>query len=401
MSASRQLSRPGFRSQIFAYGFRPFFFLAAIYAIVPTTMLYWALASGQWPDAPLPLFAWHGHEMLFGFVAAAIAGFLLTAVPTWTNTRAVSGLPLIALVLLWLAGRIVMSPWVQVSDPRVLVFSVAFFPLLAIVVSVPLIRTRNYRNWPFLVLLATLFMGDVLFHARYFNWTEGQVFDGLRLTINIVALMIVVVGGRITPAFTRNALFALHRQVAIRSYRVLDVAAIVAVVAVVVGDVIVPNSAISGSFALIAGTLILWRLSGWGGLRALDIPLIWILHLGALWLVIGFWLKGLWFLYGFGWAVNWAHAFTAGAFGTMILGVMTRVALGHTGRPLQIARSVVVSYALVTIAALTRVFGPTLLPGWYTQVLAISVTAWTIAFLLFLIVYTPILSRPRLDGREG
>jgi len=193
----------------------------------------------------------------------------------------------------------------------------------------------------------------------------------------------------------------LRREVTIRSHRVLDIAAILAVVAVVVGDVTVPDSTASGALALIAGALILLRLSGWGGLRTLDIPLLWVLHLGALWLVIGFGLKGLWLLYGFGWAVNWMHAFTAGVFGTMILGVMTRVALGHTGRPLQIARSVIVSYALMTVAAMIRVFGPSLLPGWYMQILAISVIAWAAAFLLFLIVYAPILSRPRLDGREG
>ena len=181
----------------------------------------------------------------------------------------------------------------------------------------------------------------------------------------------------------------------------LDIAAILAVVAVVVGDVTVPDSTASGALALIASALILLRLSGWGGLRTLDIPLLWVLHLGALWLVIGFGLKGLWLLYGFGWAVNWMHAFTTGAFGTMILGVMTRVALGHTGRPLQIGCSVIVSYALMTVAAMIRVFGASLLPGWYMQILAISVIAWAAAFLLFLIVYAPILSRPRLDGREG
>jgi uncharacterized protein involved in response to NO len=386
---------------LFAYGFRPFFLLAGIYAIVPTGMLYWAMTSGGWPAGALPLFAWHGHEMLFGFVAAAIAGFLLTAVPTWTGAKAVSGLPLIGLALVWLAGRAVMSPWVQSSHVLAQIVSVAFFPALAATVAFPLIRTRNFRNLPFLLLLGTLFLGEASFHARYFNWFDGQAIDGLRLTINTAALMIVVVGGRITPAFTRNALLAMRREVTIRSHPAIDRAAILSVVAVLLGDVFAMNSPLTGWIALISSGLLLIRLAGWGGLGALDIPLLWVLHLGALWLAFAFALKGLWLLGAFSWAVNWMHAFTVGAFGTMILGVMTRVALGHTGRPLRISRTVVVSYVLVSVAALTRVFGPWLAPNLYTWVLAVSIVTWATAFLIFLVGYTPILFNPRPDGRAG
>lgn len=386
---------------LFAYGCRPFFLLAGIYAMVPTGFLYWALSSGRWPEGALPLFAWHGHEMLFGFVAAAIAGFLLTAVPTWTGTRAVSGLPLIGLVLLWLAGRVVMSPWVQSSGVLTQVVSVAFFPALATTVSVPLIRTRNIRNLPFILLLAALFLGDATFHARYFNWLDGQSIDGLRLTINTVALMIAVIGGRITPAFTRNALATMRRDVTIRSHPIVDRAAILAVAAVLIGDVLAIDSPLTGWLAVMASGLLLLRLSRWGGLRTFDIPLLWILHLGALWLAFAFALKGLWLLGGFGWAMNWMHAFTAGAFGTMILGVMTRVALGHTGRSLEISGAAVVSYVLVNAAALTRVFGPWLAASSYTWILAASIAAWIAAFLIFLAGYAPILFMPRIDGRAG
>jgi uncharacterized protein involved in response to NO len=349
----------------------------------------------------MPVFAWHGHEMLLGFAAAAIAGFLLTAVPTWTGTKAVSGAPLVGLVLVWLVGRAMMSPWVQSSNPLAQVVSVAFFPALAVTIAIPLIRTRNFRNLPFILLLATLFVGETAFHARHFNWFESQTIDGLRLTINTVALMIVVVGGRITPAFTRNALVARRRDVTIRSHPAIDRAAILSVVAVLLGDVFAMNSQLTGWLAVLSAGLLVLRLSGWGGLRTLDIPLLWILHLGALWLAFAFALKGLWLLGNFGWAVNWMHAFTAGAFGTMILGVMTRVALGHTGRPLEVPWVVVVSYVLVSAAALTRVFGPWLAPNHYISVLAVSIAAWAAAFLIFLAGYTPILFRPRPDGRAG
>lgn len=401
VSDSGTASSGGSRFALFAYGFRPFFLLAGIYAIVPTGVLYWAIESGQWPARALPLFVWHGHEMLFGFVAAAIAGFLLTAVPTWTGTRAVSGVPLLGLVLLWLAGRAVMSPWVQSSNVLAQIVSVAFFPALAVTIAIPLVRTRNFRNLPFILLLAVLFLGETAFHARYFNWLEWQTIDGPRLTINTVALMIVVVGGRITPAFTRNALAAMRRAVTIRSHPAIDRAAILSVAAVLVGDLFAMNSPLAGWLAVLSAGLLVLRLSGWGGLRTLDIPLLWILHLGALWLALAFALKGLWLLGSFGWAMNWMHAFTAGAFGTMILGVMTRVALGHTGRPLEISGTVVASYLLVSAAALTRVFGPWLAPSHYTWVLAAAVAAWAAAFLIFLVGYTPILCKPRPDGRSG
>lgn len=391
----------GARFMLFAYGFRPFFLLAGIYAILPTGVLIWAMTSGHWPEGALPLFAWHGHEMLFGFVASAIAGFLLTAVPTWTGTRAVSGLPLISLVLVWLAGRALISPWVQSSHVLAQAASVAFFPALAVTISIPLIRTRSLRNMLFLLLLGILFLAEAGFHARYFSWIEGQSIDGLRLAINTVALMIVVVGGRITPAFTRNALRAMGREVAIRSHPAIDRAAILSVVTVLLGDIFVINSASTGWLALVTSGVLLLRLSGWGGIRTLDIPLLWVLHLGALWLAVAFALKALWLLGSFSWAVNWLHAFTAGAFGTMILGVMTRVALGHTGRPLEVSRAVVVSYVLVSAAALTRVFGPWLAPSFYTSVLAVSIAAWAAAFLIFLVAYAPILFRPRCDGRTA
>ena len=389
------------RLALFSYGFRPFFLLAGMYALVPIGTIYWAMTTGLWPEDALPLFVWHGHEMLFGFAAAAIAGFLLTAVPTWTGTRAVSGIPLIGLVVLWLAGRAALSPWAQPASTLTQFFGMAFLPALAIVVAIPLIRTRNFRNLLFIPLLATLFLGEIAFHARYFGWTEDQVFDGLRLTINAVMLLVVIIGGRIVPAFTRNALAAMHRDVTIRSYPAVDRAAILSVVGVLLGDIFAMDSTLTGWLAALSAGLIFIRLAGWGGMRTLDIPLLWVLHLGVCWLIVALALKALWLLGGFAWAMNWMHALTAGVFGTMILGVMTRVALGHTGRPLVVPAAVVVSYVLVSAAALIRVFGPWFAQSHYTLVLAVSVAAWTWAFAICLLRYTPVLLTPRPDGRPG
>ena len=386
---------------LFSYGFRPFFLLAGLYALVPTGTVYLALTLGQWPEAAVPLFAWHGHELLFGFVAAAVAGFLLTAVPTWTGTRAVSGIPLICLVLLWLAGRVTSWPWLQTPNVFSQALSVAFFPALAVAVAIPLIRAKNFRNLPFILLLMLLFLGDLAFHAQYLGWIEGQTFDGRRLTINTVMLMIVVVGGRIIPAFTRNALALMQRDVRIRTQPMIDTAALVSVVSVLLGDLFVTDSVLTGLLAALSAALLLLRLTGWGSLRTLDVPLLWVLHLGSCWLIVALVLKALWLLGGFGWAMNWMHAFTVGTFGTMILGVMTRVALGHTGRPLEISRAVVISYVLVSVAALIRIFGPWLAPDRYVGLLTASVFVWIAAFAIFLVIYIPILIRPRVDGKVG
>jgi uncharacterized protein involved in response to NO len=193
----------------------------------------------------------------------------------------------------------------------------------------------------------------------------------------------------------------MRRDAKIRSQRMIDIAAIVSVAGVLLGDVFAMDSPVTGVLAALSAGLLLIRLTGWGGLRTLDVPLLWVLHLGTCWLVFALALKALWLLGGFGWAMNWMHAFTAGVFGTMILGVMTRVALGHTGRLLEISWTVVVSYVLVSAAALTRVFGPWLAPNHYSLVLTVAIAAWAAAFLIFLVGYTPILLKPRPDGRAG
>jgi uncharacterized protein involved in response to NO len=395
----RTAARRGF--VLFSYGFRPFFLLAGIYAAVPAATTVAVLAGGAWPQQAPPLFSWHGHEMLFGFASAAVAGFLLTAVPTWTGTKAVSGFALACLVLLWLAGRIVSSPWVAPSNLFPQVLAVAFFPALASTVAVPLIRTKNVRNLPFILLLAILFLGDFASQSSRYGWTDEPLLDGLRLAINTVTLMIVIIGGRIIPAFTRNALKAMRRESTMRSQRAIDIASIAVVAAVLLGDVLAPDSMFAGVLAAFSAALLLIRLSGWGGLRVLDQPLLWVLHVGYAWLALAFALKALWLLDGSIWAASWLHAFTAGAFGTMIMGVMTRVALGHTGRRLQIGRAVTASYVLVSAAALARVFGASAAGAYYTEVLAVSVLAWTSAFAIFLVVYAPILIGPRVDGNAG
>jgi uncharacterized protein involved in response to NO len=388
------------QSALFSYGFRPFFLLSAAWAAFGLLTLVGGLALGAWPGETLPLARWHAHEMLFGFVAATIAGFLLTAVPTWTGSRPVSGLPLAALAALWLAGRAAMSPWAGLQGTPWVLLSAAFFPALGVMLAVPLVRARNYRNFPFLLILTLLAGADALFVSAQLGWLGPPTFDPLRFAVNLILLLIAVVGGRIVPAFTRNALLKSGAQCVYIARPWLDRASLAAVAAVVVGDIVRPDSALAGVLAALAAGLLAVRATRWHGHRTMGMPIVWILHAGFAWLYLALALKALWLLAQSPWAANWLHALTAGAFGTMTLGVMTRVALGHTGRELVVARPIAAAYALVIAAAALRVFGPAALPAHYVQVLTAAAALWSAAFVVFLVVYAPILLAPRLDQLE-
>jgi uncharacterized protein involved in response to NO len=304
---------------LFSYGFRPFFLLGGAWAPLALSTLLVALGGARWPADALPLFRWHGHEMLFGFVATAIAGFLLTAVPTWTSSRAVSGLPLAGLAALWVAGRVVLSPLFGLHATPAVLLEVLFFPALMLALGIPLLRTRNFRNYPFLLMLTLLFIADVLFHAVHLGWIAALRFDPLRLAANLVLVIIVIVGGRIIPAFTRNALLASGVPSTIEPKPWLERLSLAAVAAVVVGDLAAPDTKATGALAAAAALLLAARLVRWQGLTAVRMPIVFVLHAGYAWLVVALALKASWLLGGIAWGANWLHALTAGAFGTMIL----------------------------------------------------------------------------------
>jgi uncharacterized protein involved in response to NO len=385
-----------FRAAFWTYGFRPFFLLAALVAVVTLAVLYGALLHGVWPAAAPRPGRWHGHEMLFGFVAAAIAGFLLTAVPTWTNRAATTGAPLAVLVAVWLAGRIVMSPALGLLGTPFVLIDALFFPALAVTVGVSLVAARNYRNWQFLPILLAFTVADLAFLGTELGWLAQLPFDPLRFAANLVQLMIAVVGGRIIPAFTRNALLKSGVKVEIAQRPWLDRAALIAVTAVLGVDLAWPDGTAAGVVAVAAAVLLALRLAQWHGHRTARMPIVWVLHAGYAWLIVSLALKAAWTLGGFTWAAQWLHALTAGAFGTMVLGVMTRVALGHTGRPLVVAAPITVAYGLVIVGAALRVAGPAVLPAHTLATLQAAMACWAGAFVIFIAVYLPILLAPRV-----
>lgn len=364
MEIACPLTSKAVRAPVFSIAFRPFFLLAAVWGALAMPVWLTAYVHGYAPRADLPAMFWHAHEMVYGFGFAAVAGFLLTAIPNWTGRLPVRGTGLAALVLLWLAGRVALLlsaafAWVDVA------FGVA----LMAVVARELIAGRNWRNLPMLVALALLVAGNVLFHLG--------IDPTCRLGIATLLMLIALVGGRIVPSFTRNWL-AKQRAVRMPAPEgVLDrIALLITLVALGAWVLDVANWP-----AVIAGAALGLRLARWRGLATVREPLLVILHIGYAWLALGLVLIGL--------EVQpqaALHALTAGAIGTMTLAVMTRASLGHTGRPLSADGPTLAIYALVTLAALLRLLGP------FAGAHAVLVTsfaglAWTAAFATFAIHY--------------
>ncbi len=384
----------------FAYGFRPFFLLTGWFAVF--SMGAWLLIfTTRMPlTASLPLPLLHGHEMLFGLVSAAIAGFLLTAVPSWTGSRGFSGLPLVMLTAVWLLGRVLFLMSGTVPFALLAFTELAFLPLLAVFIAPALIRSRN-RNTPLLGVLLLLWIADAAFLLAMQNADGGMAAKSIFTTLNVVLLLITIIGGRIVPAFTANALRKNRITVTMHSWPWLERTVIALMVLMLLVDLWGPGELVTGWVAALAALVQLLRLSGWNGWRTRKEPIVWILHAGYAWIPIGLMLKASFLLGGFPWAAFWQHALGAGAAATMILAVMSRATLGHTGRPLQVAPAMAWSYGLLLAAVFVRVLGPMFLPLSYIASIKLVGGLWIAAWLIYAVVYTPILLKPRLDGKPG
>ena len=384
----------------FAYGFRPFFLAAGLYAVIALAAWAWILAAGRAPFGAVPPLFWHGHEMLFGFIGAAIAGFLLTAVPSWTASRGFAGGPLVALSALWLAGRLAFAGAAVLPWPVLAAAELAFLPVLAFLIGRSLLRERN-RNFPMLVIVAVLWGIDAWFLQALAASDYALASRALRAGIGVVLLLVTVIGGRIVPSFTANALRRRGIEAEIRTGPVVEAVAIASMAAAVVADAMVPWHWAAGAVAAVAALAQAARLWGWRSLRTLDEPIVWVLHAAYAWLPLGLALKAVYLLAGAPWAAQWLHALSIGAAALMILAVMTRAALGHTGRPLVVSRSVAVAYLLLLGAALARVFGSALVPAHYLGTVETAALLWIAAFTIYVVVYAPILTRERADGKPG
>jgi len=388
------------RFALFAYGFRPFFLAAGLSAVLAVPAWLAMLALGSTPLGTLPPHLWHAHELFYGFVAAALAGFLLTAVPGWTGARGFAGWPLVALASVWLLGRLAFALANAVPFWALAAAELAFLPGLAVLLAPPLLRSRN-RNTPLLFVIAALWVADAAFVAGLARQDPLLASRSLQIAIDLMLLVVTVIGGRIVPSFTANALRRRGETADIRNLPWLERSVIALMVLVVLVDLWRPDGAAAGWLAALTAIAQGVRLSRWRSARVGGEPILWVLHVGYAWMPVGFALKALSLLADAGWAAHWPHALTMGVFGTMILAVTTRAALGHTGRDLTVGGSIAAAYVLLTLGVATRVFAPALWPSHYLGTLLVSGFLWTAAFALYLIVYWPILTLPRTDGKPG
>lgn len=398
--SSTTANRPLKRFALFEYGFRPFFLLAGLYAVVAIALWLYLYANGTSPLAPLPPQLWHGHEMLFGFVAATIAGFMLTAVPSWTGRRGFAGRPLVILALAWLAGRIAFALPEHLPAELFVFLELAFLPALAFAIAPSLLSTPG-RNRPLLPVLAAFWAVDAAFLWAVLHDDVLTALRLLRIGLDVVLLLITVIGGRIVPAFTSNALRNRGVDAKVVVWPFMERLVIGSMIALIIADLVAPQHLATAIVAGIACLLHAFRMSGWRTLSTLPEPIVWVLHAAYAWLPIGLGLKALYLVGGFAFAAHWLHALAIGAAATMILAVMTRASLGHTGRPLKVATPITLAYAALVAGAVVRTFGPSLLPVDYVTTVRLAGGLWLAAFLLFLFVYAPILCRPRADCKPG
>lgn len=384
---------------LLAHGFRPFFLLAGAWAVLGVALWVAILAGLPLPEGPLPALRWHAHEMLAGFVGAAVIGFLLTAVPNWTGRRGYAGAPLALLAGLFLAARLALLPGSPVPVGVAAPLALLPLPAALLLVAPALVRAGKARLWGPPLLVLGLWAGDLLMLGEAAGWWADGWARGQLLLADMALLLVGLIGGRIIPSFTLNALRKTARPAEPRPIPGVDAGAIAALALVAVVDLAAPGGALAGWVALAAAALVALRLSRWHGLRVLGQPILWVLHLGYAFVPLALATKAAFLLAGAPWAAHWLHLHGAGALALTILAVMSRATLGHTGRALVAAPATVAAYALLALAAPLRAFGPALLPGLAPLVLAGA--CWVAAFGLFLWVYGPMLLGPRADGKPG
>jgi uncharacterized protein involved in response to NO len=331
-----------------------------------------------------------------GYSVAVIAGFLLTAVRNWTGMQTANPDQLAALCFLWIYGRVL--PFYSELVPDVLIAAVdfAFLPALTYFISKPLLKTGHYKNLIFTGLLLLLTVANGLIHAQILGFSETGVMLGLDMLVAIIVMMILVIAGRVFPFFTERGLSGV---ICIRNPG-LDIVTIVISMTVFVLMMLDVSGILLALVALAAVVLNVMRVAGWYDGRIWFVPLLWVLYVGYGWLILGFVMLAL-SAYALVLPAVALHAFTVGGIGILTLGMMARVALGHTGRALKASNVMAIAFLLINLAAIMRVLFPAILPAWYGGFVLVSTYAWLAAFSLFAFYYLPILVAPRSDGEPG
>ena len=378
---------------LLSYAFRPFFLLSGIFAIL--AILAWVLAlHGTGLAGLTPL--WHSHEMLIGFAMAAVAGFSLTAVANWTGRPAVHGLPLALLMTAWLLGRLAMALSMWLPAAAVFLLDMLFPVLLALLLGREVIGGRSRRNYPLIAIIALVVALNVLYHLGAQQLVAGGARLAIYLLIHTQLLLVTMIATRIVPSFTGNWLQKQGKTGLPVSSVWVNRSALLLTVLLGLAASFIPMHPVTGCLAFAAAGFHAFKLVRWKGFATLSNPLLFVLHVAYAWLPAGYILLAC---SVFGWLfppTAALHALTMGAIGSMVLAVTTRVALGHTGRPLHAARLTVFAYWIFMLAVVLRVLGPLNVDN-YMLMIDLSALGWVLAFGLFTWVYWPILSRPKID----
>jgi uncharacterized protein involved in response to NO len=392
-SAGQKPSSPPPGWAFLRLGFRPFYLCGALLAAVAVPLwLLLFLGAVSFTPAVAPLL-WHAHEMLFGFAVAVIVGFLLTAGKAWTGLATPRGASLGALALLWLVARLAsLGDWPLAYA----LLDMALLPVVALIFGVLLWRAKNWRNLPLALILLLLASANGAFHLAAAGLIELNPLRPLYAALALITLIETVIAGRVIPMFTMTVNPGLKLEASsLRERLTLGLTALGLAL-----WVLAPANTFSAVVLLLAGAAQATRLWGWRPALTLNRPILWILHAAYAWLALGLWLLALaqldWLPVSAG-----VHALGLGATGGLIIGMITRTARGHTGRPIAASIPEVAMYGLVLLATLARVLASTLPAQFYGPLLMLAATAWSLAFLLYLWVFTPWLMQTRLDGKDG
>ncbi|MFK5915094.1 MAG: NnrS family protein [Woeseiaceae bacterium] len=396
---SFQIEEPNQKSKksfsLFALGFRPFFLFAAFFA--PLLIALWALQLSGYLSissyySPT---GWHAHEMLFGYTVAVIAGFILTATGNWTGMKMISGWQLALLSVVFLAGR--LAPFVtSLSYQMIAAIDLAFIPLVAFLVAVPVIKAKQWSNIIFVPLLLAMATANFAVHASALGWSDLSIITGSRAMLYLVVFLIVVMGGRVIPFFTERGVAG----VTTKKWPAIEWLSPISILLLILSDVMYGDKIFTAYVALFTAVVHGIRLAGWYSAKIWQVPLVWVLQIAYAWFIVGFIIKAL-ALIEFNQSLFAYHAFTVGGIGIMTLGMMARVSLGHTGREMNLNSWMVFSFILINVAAFFRVILPMFMHEYYLQLIKVSAWLWVVAFIIYLVVYTPMWLKPRVDGRPG
>lgn len=381
-------------------GFRPFFLMAGIFAVLAMLMWMWSYHQGlllpglERMGAPV----WHAHEMIYGYGMAVIAGFLLTAVRNWTGVQTLHGLPLLLLTLCWCVARIMPLLDFSTALYWMAVFDLVFNACLCASLLYPIAKVRQWKQLGVWSKVLLLFIGNALFYMGLFGQLGQGIEWGLLTGLYLLISMILLMGRRVIPFFIEKG---IEQKVKIKNPRWIDITSLIFMLAFIVFEVFLPYPGVASGLALLLFIIHVTRLYYWHTPGIWSKPMLWVLYVAYAWLVLGFALKGLMLFLPIN-PMLAIHAFAVGGIGLMSTGMMARVSLGHTGREVYQPGSVIKSvFYLLFISSLVRVLFPLFAPGLYTYWVGMSQVFWVVSFIIFLYMYFPILVKPRIDNEYG